>query len=129
MMKLKIKVQGKEYPVEIEELNKNETKVKIGKKEFVFKEEERERKKIAVAKTSIPKRDFRTKEIKAPISGTISEVFINEGEFIKKETKVVSLSAMKMENEIISDFEGKVKKIFIKKEQKVNEGDVLIVLD
>ena len=128
-MKLKIKVQGKEYPVEIEELNKNETKVKIGKKEFVFKEEERERKKIAVAKTSIPKRDFRTKEIKAPISGTISEVFINEGEFIKKETKVVSLSAMKMENEIISDFEGKVKKIFIKKEQKVNEGDVLIVLD
>lgn len=128
-MKLKINVQGKEYKVEIEEINKEKTKIKLGKEEFVFEEKSEEKEKIEVAKTSFPKRDFRRKEIKAPIAGLISGVFVKDGDFIKKGKKVVLLSAMKMENEIISDFAGKIKNVLVKNEQKVKEGDILITLD
>lgn len=52
----------------------------------------------------------------APISGTIAEIFIKEGDFVEKEQKLLTLLAMKMENEILAEKEGKVKKIFVKKE-------------
>jgi len=126
-MRLKLKIKGKEYEVEILEENQNKLKIKLGKEEFIFGREEAE-KKVSVAKTSFPKRNFSKKEIKAPITGIISEILVKESEFVKKDQKVLILSSMKMENEIISDFEGKVKEILVKKNQEVKEGDVLILL-
>ena len=124
-MKFKIKIKGKEYEVEIVELEGG-TKIKIGDKEFFF---QKEKKEISLPSVSFKKRDFLKKEIRAPIAGTISEIFVKEKDFVKKGEKVLILSAMKMENEIVSDFEGRVKKIFVKKDQNVKEGEVLILLE
>jgi biotin carboxyl carrier protein len=124
-MKFKIKIKGKEYEVEIVELEGG-TKIKIGDKEFFF---QKEKKEISLPSVSFKKRDFLKKEIRAPIAGTISEIFVKEKDFVKKGEKLLSLSAMKMENEIVSDFEGRVKKIFVKKDQNVKEGEVLILLE
>lgn len=63
----------------------------------------------------------------APISGQIVEVFVKEGDFVKEGQKLVLLLAMKMENEILADREGKVKKILAKKDQSVKKDDVLII--
>ncbi len=125
-MKLKINVKGKEYNVEILEEESGKTKIHLGGNEFIFggkKEGE-----ISVPKVSIPKRDFSKKEIKAPIAGRITEVFVKENEFVKKDQKILIISSMKMENEIIADFEGKVKEILAKKGQEVKGGDILVVL-
>jgi biotin carboxyl carrier protein len=124
-MKFKIKIKGKEYEVEIVELEGG-TKIKIGDKEFFF---QKEKKEISLPSVSFKKRDFLKKEIRAPIAGTISEIFVKEKDFVKKGEKLLSLSAMKMENEIVSDFEGRVKKIFVKKDQNVKEEEVLILLE
>jgi biotin carboxyl carrier protein len=35
---------------------------------------------------------------------------------------------MKMENEILSECDGKIKEIKVAKDQKVKEGDILIIL-
>lgn len=123
-MKFKIKIKDKEYPTEISE-KEDAVKIKVGGKEFDFTKDKQE---VIVAKTSFSRRDFSKKEIKAPISGTISEVFIKEGDFIKRGKKVFLLEAMKMENEIISEFEGKIEKILSQKGQKVKEGDILTEL-
>lgn len=125
-MKLKLKIRNKEYEVEILEIGENQIKVKVGEKEFIFGERKEE--KISVAHISLPKRDFSKKEIKAPIAGRISELFVKEGEFVKKDQKLLLLCSMKMENEIIADFEGKVKEILVKKDQEVNAGQTLISL-
>ncbi|GAI02049.1 unnamed protein product [marine sediment metagenome] len=106
-MKLKLKIKGKECEVEILEEGEDKVKIKMGEKEFIFGKEEK--KGISLIQTFIPKRDFSKKEIKAPIAGVISEIFIKEGDFVKREQKTFFLSTMKMENEIISDFDGKVK--------------------
>lgn len=123
-MKFKIKIKDKEYQTEISEKD-DLVKIKVGGKEFDFT---KDKQKVVVAKTSFSRRDFSKKEIKAPISGTISGVFIKEGDFIKRGQKVFLLEAMKMENEIISEFEGKIEKISGQKGQKVKEGDILVEL-
>ncbi len=124
-MKLKLKLKGKEYDVEILEIG-GQTKVKVGEKDFIFGEEEKE--KISVARTVIPKRDLSPKEIKAPIAGKISGIFVKEDDFVKKDQKILTLASMKMENEIISDFEGKIKKILVKEGKEVKAGEILIIL-
>lgn len=125
-MRLKLNIKGKEYDIEILEEEAGKTKIRIGEKEFIFGEKKDE--EISVAKVNLPKRDFSKKEIKSPIAGRISEIFVKEGEFVKKDQKLLLLCSMKMENEIIADFEGKVKEILIKKDQEAMAGQTLITL-
>jgi biotin carboxyl carrier protein len=121
-MKFLIKIGEKEYPIEVLE-GEEEVKIKVGEKEFLFKKKE----KIFFPKTKFEKREFKEKKILAPIAGTISEIFVKEGDFIKEKQKVFLLSAMKMENEIFSDFEGRVKKIFVKKGENVKKDQILLI--
>jgi len=121
---MKIRIKDKVYEVEISDSGGERVKIKVGGKEFSFGEDKKE---ISVAKTVLPKRDFSKKEIKAPIAGIVSEIFVKEEDFIKKEQKTLVISAMKMENEIVSDFEGRIRKILVQKNQEVKEGDTLIV--
>jgi biotin carboxyl carrier protein len=120
-MKFSIKIGDKEYPIEVLE-GEEEVKIKVGKKEFSFKKEE-----VFLAKTKFEKKEFKEKRILAPIAGTISEIFVKEGDFVKEGQKLFLLSAMKMENEILSDFEGKVKKIFVKKGENVKKDQILLI--
>lgn len=126
-MKLKFKIKGKEYEVEILEEGEDRLKIKVGGKEFSFGKEEKE--KIAVAKTTFPKRNFSKKEIRALVAGIVSKIFVKEGEFIKKDQKVLILSAMKLENEIISESDGRIKEIKVKENQSVNTDDILLILE
>ncbi len=129
MKKLKLKINNKDYEVEILKENANKIKIKVDDKDFVFEKQEQEKKQISVAKSSIPKKDFSKKEIKTPITGEVSEIFVKVGDLIKKNQKVILLSAMKMENEIISSFEGKVKKILVTKNKKVSSNETLVILE
>ena len=126
-MRFSLKVKNKEYEVELLETGQGEVKITVEGEEFIFNENRTE-KKVAVAKTALPKRNFSREEIKAPITGVISEVFVKQGEFIKEGQKVLSLSSMKMENEIISDFAGKITEVLVKENQKVEGGDILLIL-
>ena len=126
-MKLKLKIKDKEYEVEILEEDADQTKIKVGEKEFSFGREEKE--KIAVAQTILPKRNFSKKEIRAPVAGTVSKIFVKEGEFTKKNQKILILSAMKMENEIISENDSRVKEVRVKENQQVYADDILLILE
>lgn len=121
-MKFKLKIGEKEFDIEILE-TEDGTKIKVGEKEFLFGKESKEK---SISQISIPKKDFSKKEILAPISGQITEIFVKEGDFVKKEKCLLILSAMKMENEILAEKEGKIKKIFVKKDQTVKKGEKLI---
>lgn len=121
-MKFKLKIGEKNFEIEISE-TKEGTKVKVGEKEFLFKEEAEKR---GISSVSIPKRDFSKILILAPIAGEISEIFVKEGDWVKKDACLLTISAMKMENEILAEKEGKVTKIFVKKGQKVKKDEKLI---
>jgi biotin carboxyl carrier protein len=125
-MDFKIKIKNKEYQIGLKE-ERGMVMVKIGNKEFVFGST-KEDLLPNIQESSINK-DCSRKEIVSSLSGIVTSLFVKDGEIIKAGQKVLILSAMKMENEIVSEGEGKIKKVMVKENQQVKEGDVLIVLE
>lgn len=125
---MRIKIKDKVYEVDISEFEGEGVKITVNGKEFLFEEKGGGQEKISLANVSLPKRNFSKKEIIAPISGLISEIFVKKGDIITRGQKILVISAMKMENELISEFEGRIKEILVNKNQEVRDGDALIVL-
>ncbi|MFA5729611.1 MAG: acetyl-CoA carboxylase biotin carboxyl carrier protein subunit [Candidatus Paceibacterota bacterium] len=121
-MDFKIKIKNKEYQVELKE-NGGAVKIKVGGKEFVFGSN-----KGLIEAQSATKKDL-SKEVVSSLSGVIINIFIKEGEKVKSGKKFLTLSAMKMENEIVAENDCKIKKILVKENQQVKEGEVLIILE
>ncbi len=67
-----------------------------------------------------------SEEIKAPMSGKIVRVKVQEGDKIKEGDPLVILSAMKMENEIKSSISGIVSKISVNEDELVKDGELMI---
>ena len=82
----------------------------------------------SVAKTSSPESPKGAGTIKSPLPGVILDVFVKEGDIVKRGQKLIVLEAMKMENNIESDKAGKILSISKGKGDSVMEGDVLIVI-
>ena len=67
--------------------------------------------------------------IVAPMPGLIVDVMVREGEEISEGTPLLVLSAMKMENVILSQGEGIVKSIAVKKDDAVEKGQLVIEME
>ena len=65
----------------------------------------------------------------APMPGVIIQYLVGEGEEVRANQKVLILEAMKMQNEIISQVEGKVKKITVKPGDTVAKDEVLVEIE
>ncbi len=64
--------------------------------------------------------------IKSPLPGTVLSILVKVGDPVKVGQKLMVLEAMKMENNIDSDKDGKVLAVRVNPGQAVMEGDVLI---
>ena len=82
----------------------------------------------SVSKTSSPSAPKGTGNIKSPLPGVILEIYVREGDTVKIGQKLLMLEAMKMENNINADKEGRVVSIKASKGDSVMEGDILIVI-
>lgn len=82
----------------------------------------------SVSKTSSPSGPKGTGSIKSPLPGVILDIYVREGDTVKIGQKLIMLEAMKMENNINADKEGRVASIKVSKGDSVMEGDILIVI-
>lgn len=64
--------------------------------------------------------------IKAPMPGNINAVKVASGQAVKKGDVLIILEAMKMENEIVADKDGKVGQVFVQKGATVDTGAPLV---
>lgn len=64
--------------------------------------------------------------MKAPLPGVINAVKVTVGQTVKKGDVLIILEAMKMENEITAETNGKVSKIFVQKGATVETGAPLV---
>ncbi len=67
--------------------------------------------------------------IKAPMPGLIVDIMVKEGQEISEGSPLLVLSAMKMENIILSQGSGIVKSIAIKKDDAVEKGQLIIEME
>ncbi|OFX74595.1 MAG: acetyl-CoA carboxylase biotin carboxyl carrier protein subunit [Bacteroidetes bacterium GWE2_29_8] len=79
-------------------------------------------------KTSNPESPKGVGYIKTPLPGVLLDIFVRVGDVVKTGQKLAILEAMKMENNIDSDKDGKITEIRVQRGDSVLEGDVLFVI-
>ncbi|MDI3538644.1 MAG: glutaconyl-CoA/methylmalonyl-CoA decarboxylase subunit gamma [Bacillota bacterium] len=86
-------------------------------------------KPAAPAAKPAPKPAAGAGSVKAPMPGNILSVKVKPGDQVKSGQVLLTLEAMKMENEIMAPRDGTVKNVFVNPGQSVNTGDVLVDLE
>jgi len=128
MKKLKVDVDGKKYDVSVEELEDGKLSIELENKKYTVKAEE-ESDGEDVRKAKAKSSGSSSKNISAPIPGTVGKINVKEGKSISNGDVLLTLIAMKMENEIKANVDGKVKSIKVKVGQNVDVGEELIELE
>ncbi len=136
-------INGKAYEVTINEANDTTANVTVNGEEYKVEwEKPKEEKPVvkvqpvaakpaaapAPAAAAAPSSPVDGHAIKTPLPGVIIDVKVNVGDEVKKGNTVVVLEAMKMENNINADRDGKVVAIQVTKGDTVADGAVLVVL-
>jgi biotin carboxyl carrier protein len=147
MNEFKIKINGNDYNVVINNVEENTIDVEVNGLPYSVEMEKPLRKKTAVkpavtrsventvsaptvqvAKPSEVSAGGAAGAVKSPLPGVILEVFVKVGDSVKAGQKVLVLEAMKMENTINSDREGKVIEVKAQKGDSVLEGSDLVII-
>lgn len=69
------------------------------------------------------------KDIKAPISGKVKDIFAEAGSKVKEGQTIAIVEAMKMEIQIKSPSAGTVKEIKTCKDQPIKTGDIVVTFE
>jgi biotin carboxyl carrier protein len=147
MNEFKIKINGSDYNVVINNVEENTIEVEVnGQSYSVEMEKPLKTKKVAVkpvvtrsVENTVSAPTVQVAKpasasgggagsVKSPLPGVILEVFVNVGDVVKTGQKVLVLEAMKMENTINADREGKIIEIKAHKGDSVLEGADLVII-
>ena len=136
MRKFQIKVDGKVYAVEVEEVGGNESSagtVSVPQPVITKAKEEPVSQKVVKPSSSpapakAPTAVVPGEQVVAPMPGKVLQLKVTEGDNVKEGDTLLILEAMKMENEIIANASGNIKKINVAANDMVDTGDVLMVI-
>lgn len=98
-------------------------------KEARYQAEHKEEEVKQEAKQEVKEEPITGKVVEAPMPGSIFKIQVQPGDTVNKGQSVIILEAMKMENNIASDYTGKVKRIFVKEGTSVQAGAKLIEIE
>jgi len=139
MKKFNFTIQGNKYEVEIISVEENIAEVEVNGATYKVEVDKviqaTKTPKLVRAKAE-PTIQEPTKAsgskggvIKSPLPGVVLGIFVKVGDTVKTGQKIMLLEAMKMENNLDSDKDGKVKAILVNQGDAVMEGDVLIEIE
>ncbi len=140
MKSFKFTISGNKYEVDIQSLDEGTAKLEVnGTTYFVELEKQVQTSKTPVLVRSkvknpagshkIKKSESKGYKITAPLPGNIMQVFVKEGDSVKKGDKLLIYEAMKMENELKSEKDGIVKSIKVSPGDSVLQDDMLVELE
>ncbi|MCC7572693.1 MAG: hypothetical protein KO464_04820 [Candidatus Methanofastidiosum sp.] len=144
MAKYNVKINGKDYQVDIEDLGGGNLEMKLGDKTLNLSIEEvlgikspapTPKPKTEVyspppeaPKPSTPVSKGKGEEVKAVMAGTVLSLKKKVGDTVSIGDVVMIVESMKMENEISSPTAGKILNIHVNPGQSINSGDVLFII-
>jgi len=144
MKEYRYTIDGNKYEVAINEVNDTTAKVTVNGAEYTVEWEKPVEEKPVVKVQPVAAKPATAAAtpaaapaaapvnghaIKTPLPGVIINVKVNVGDTVKKGDTVVVLEAMKMENNINTDRDGKVTAVQVAKGDTVADGAVLIVIE
>lgn len=134
MKEYKFKINGSLYNVSINSLQKDTAEVVVNGREYIVNiesVEKNQKSNQSAGSSELPKEEPGTtsknaiRNIKSPLPGIIVEINVKPGDSVKKGQKIAVIEAMKMENEITADCDGVVSEIKVKVGDSVLEGAVI----
>ncbi len=140
MKTFKFTIRGNNYEVDIVSFEDNNAIIEVNGTSYnveLHKQEQTTKTPILVRRAvtnpadshKIKKSVSNIIKIVAPLPGNIMQVFVNVGDSIKKEDKLLIYEAMKMENKLLSEKDGVIKSILVKPGDSVLQDDLLIELE
>ncbi|MCM1312954.1 MAG: biotin/lipoyl-binding protein [Bacteroides sp.] len=142
MKEYKYKIKGVPYDVKINSVEENIAKVEVNGVEFeVELEKPVATPKPVVRAVAAPVRTIEPPKaaqetvaagvvaVRAPLPGTIVDLKVAVGAEVKKGQTLVVLEAMKMENNIDAECDGKITAVKVNKGDTVMEGAVLVTIE
>ncbi len=140
MKNFKFSIRGNKYDVEVKNLEDNIAEIEVNGTiyEVELMREVKEaktpklvRKPIATPKDAheIKKEEVAVYKVKAPLPGTIMQVFVKPGDQVKKGDRLIIYEAMKMENNVMAEKDGTIKSIKVTTGDNVLQDDVLIEIE
>ena len=143
MKKFKFTISGKPYEVEVQDIEGNIATVNVNGTEYKVEMEEQAAPVVApvarpAAKTTTstatqnaapkPAASGAGYKMAAPLPGTIMQIYVHQGDSVKKGDKLLMYEAMKMENNLLAEADGTITAINCRQGDNVLQGDVLIVI-
>lgn len=143
MKEFKYKINGNEYKVTVGEIKENMAHLEVNGTPYEVEMEEAPKPEpvkpvvrpvaaaqAAPAASAAPARPAAGKGgVKSPLPGVILDVKVNVGDTVAKGDLLLILEAMKMENSIVADRDGKVSAINVKNGDSVLEGTDLVIIE
>ena len=114
----KIKVNGKSYRVELESIEQ------VGSEKVVEKKKDEPK----AAQPNVVATSGEGKNVVSPIQGGVVGVKVSVGAAVKKGDVLVVVEAMKLENDVVSPYDGVVSEILVKKGDNVTANQTIVVI-
>ena len=129
MKKFIIRVNGKAYDVEVDEVKGD---MALGQPETRLSPDVRpkpvpERLRPAVQEPAVSSGSIN--EVTAPMAGTVVKIFVKAGDTVDSGDSLLILEAMKMENDVVAARQGKIVSVNVEEGRIINAGDVLITME
>ena len=138
MKKFKFKIRGNQYEAVVNSFEKNIVDIDINGTNYKVELEQEVVKtktpKLVRSKVHTAKDDAKIKSnvgklVKAPLPGTIFKMMVSIGDEVKAGDTLLIMEAMKMENNIQAQLDGKVKSVMVKEGDAVLQDDILLELE
>lgn len=130
MRRFRVTVNGREYFVEVDEVHDSD----MGR----FAVEEVDAGKDVQSKAGVSRPQIQDpvlplsndyKAITSPLSGVVLSVRVKEGDHVKEGDILLTLEALKLENEIVSPYSGVVRSVTATVGQEVDASEILVVIE
>ena len=146
MKEYKYKINGNLYNVVIGDIEENIAHVEVNGTHYTVEMEKKPKSApapkpvvrpaakpaaapAAVAPVAKPAAGGAKSGVKSPLPGVILDIKVNVGDEVKKGQTLIILEAMKMENSINADKDGKIAAINVSKGESVLEGTDLVIIE
>jgi biotin carboxyl carrier protein len=139
MKNYKFKIRGNVYDVEIQNVEGNTIQLEVNGSQYSVEidREIKASKTPILVRSSVPqptrseskiKKNISTSAtpVKSPLPGIILHVLVKDGDEVKVGQKLLTMEAMKMENHVLAEKEGKVTSVKVKEGDSVLQNDVLL---
>lgn len=127
-----IRVNGKAYDVEVEEVKAGRTPRPVVQAPPV-KPDRIDAPVVETPKAVPPPKpaagDGSNRQITSPMAGTIANILVKTGDTVSSGDVLLVLEAMKMENDVMASVDGTIRSIEVDVGKSVNAGDLLITLE